>query len=199
MKNKQTKTTVESISCPPCVSSLCFPLNNFQIRAVFILWFRWLFPGGLWEFLKAAGRKRDDGCVTEHVNQSGRTGQLSLLTHGHSLSDVAVVPLELSLDCPVGTTDRKRQLTSNFLNRSSLICVLYKPVSHATEAVSDDYHQRKMLCTPVLPQKVVVQGFPTMHQVKECGLGRQTLPLLQDTVRLMAVVLALISYLTGSQ
>lgn len=88
--------------CPSPVSPLHFPLNNLQIRAVLVLWFRWLCPGGLWESVKAAGRKGDDCCVTEDVNQAGRTRQLSLLTHRHSLSNVAVVPHELSFDRPVG-------------------------------------------------------------------------------------------------
>lgn len=181
------------------VSALCFPLNNLQIRAVLVLWFRWLCPGGLWESVKAAGRKGDDCCVTEDVNQPGWTRQLSLLTYSHSLSDVAVVPLELSLDCPAGTTKRKHQLSSNSLNIISLVHVLYEPVPHAIEAVPNDYHQRKTSCTPVLPQKVVVQGFPTMHQVKECGLSHQALALLHKTVRQKAAVLSVISYFPDSQ
>lgn len=166
-----------------------------------VLRFRRLCPGGLWESVKAAGRKGDDCCVTEDVNQSGWTRQLCLHTHRHSLSNVAVVPLELPLNCPVGATDRKRHLTSHhithyshLLNIISTIHVWYKPVPHAIEAVSNDYHQRKTSRTPILPQKVVVQGFPTMHQVKECGLSRQTLPLLHSTVRQNAVVFALISH-----
>lgn len=71
-----------------------------------VLRFRWLFPGGLWKSVKAAGRKGDDCCVTEDINQTGRTRQLSLFTNGHSLTNVAVVLLELSLDCPVGTTQK---------------------------------------------------------------------------------------------
>lgn len=76
-----------------------------------ILRLRRLRPGGLWETVKAAGRKGDDRRVAEDVDQSGRTRQLPLLTHRRGLSDVAVVPLELPLDCPVGTADRRRHLS----------------------------------------------------------------------------------------
>ncbi len=106
------KKNIQSASCSCPVSAPRFPPNNLQIRAVLVLRFRRLCPGGLWESVKAAGRKGDDCCVTEDVNQSGWTKQLSLLTHRHSLSNVAVVPLELSLDCPVGATDRTRHRTS---------------------------------------------------------------------------------------
>lgn len=72
-----------------------------------VLWFKWLCPGGLWESVKAAARKGDDCCVTEDVNQTGWTGQLSLHTHIHSLTNVAVVSHELSLNCPVDAADKK--------------------------------------------------------------------------------------------
>lgn len=96
--------------------SLCFPLNNLQIRAVLVLWFRLLCPGALWKTTESVRRKGDDCCVTKDIDPSGRTAQLSLLTHRHGLSDVAVVPSELPLNRPVETTDTKRQLTFNFLN-----------------------------------------------------------------------------------
>lgn len=105
MATIKTYCTVLSIFYSSPVSALRFPLNDLQIRAVLVLWFRWLCPGGLWESVKAVGRKGDDCCVTEDINQSGWTGQLSLLTHRHSLSNVAVVPFELSLDRPVETTE----------------------------------------------------------------------------------------------
>lgn len=153
-------------------SCLWFPENNLQIGAVLVLWFRWLCPGGLWESVKAAARKGDDCCVTEDVEQMGRTRQLSLVTHRHSLTYVAVVPLELSLDGPVDATNKKNLSLVNFSNILFIMNVQYKPVPHATETVTNDGHQRKTLCTPVLPQKVVVQRFPTMHQIKECGFCR---------------------------
>lgn len=46
---------------------------------------------------------------------------------------------------------------------------LYKPFFHTSEAVSDYFYQRKTLCTPVLPEKIVVQGFSAVHQVEDSG------------------------------
>lgn len=60
----------------------------------------------MWESAEATGRKGDECCVTEDINQMGRTRQLSLFTYRHSLANVAVVPLELSLDRPVCTTQK---------------------------------------------------------------------------------------------
>lgn len=111
--------------------------------------------------------------------------KLSLHTKIHSLTDVAVVSRKLFLDRSVGETDRcQLHLHCSCLNVYSihrLRVVSYKPIPHPTEAVSDDYHQRETPCTPVLPQKVVVEGFPTMHQVKKCGFFYQTFPLLSNT------------------
>lgn len=61
-----------------------------------------------------------------------------------------------------------------------LIHDLYKPLINVIEAVSNYFYQRQALFTPVLPEEVVVQGFPTVHQVKDSGSSRQTLPLLQS-------------------
>lgn len=94
-------------SCPYQFSALCSPQYYLQVRAVLVLWFRWLCPSGFWEFDKAAGRKGDDCGITEDVKQAGWTGQLSLLTHCHHLADVAVVPLEFSLNHPVERNVRK--------------------------------------------------------------------------------------------
>lgn len=57
---------------------------------------------------------------------------------------------------------------------------LYKPLLNVIEAVSNYFYQRQALFTPVLPEEVVVQGFPTVHQVKDSRSSCQTLPLLQS-------------------
>lgn len=72
-------------------------LNNLQIQARLVLWFRWICPGGLWEVVKAVGSKGDDCCVAENVNHPGWTGKPSLLAKSRSYSNVAVVSFELSL------------------------------------------------------------------------------------------------------
>lgn len=66
---------------------------------------------------------------------------------------------------------------------------LYKPLLNVIEAVSNYFYQRQALFTPVLPEEVVVQGFPTVHQVKDSGLSCQTLPLLQSHKRTRVKIL----------
>ena len=75
------KHTEPSFFLPSSVSALHFPLNNLQIRAVLVLWFRWICPGGLWESTQAVSRKGDDRCVAEDINHLRWAGQMSLLTH----------------------------------------------------------------------------------------------------------------------
>lgn len=139
---------------PPPVSASS--LNNLQIRAVLVLWLRWICPCALWECTQAVCRKGDDSCITEDINHMRWTGQPSLLTHRHNLRNVAVVLFELPLNCPVEMKDRNFHLTFVFINTNSLFHVIYTPVPHAIEAVSNDYHQGKTLCIPVLPQKIIV-------------------------------------------
>lgn len=89
-------------------------LNNLQIRAMLVLWFRWICPGGLWEAVKAVRIKGDDCCVAEDVNHLGRTGKPSLLANSRSSSDVAVVSFELFLQRSVQNTHTKCHLPTSF-------------------------------------------------------------------------------------
>lgn len=91
----------------PLLSQLCSPLNDLQIGAVLVLWFRWLHPGALWETAEAMRWKGDHGRVTEDVDPSWRAAQLDLVAHRHGLSDVAVVPTELPLGRPGEETNTR--------------------------------------------------------------------------------------------
>lgn len=159
------------------LSQLCSPLNDLQIGAVLVLRFRWFYPGAMWETAKAIRWKGGHGGVTEDVNPSGRAAQPDLVTHRHGLGDVAVVPTELPLSRPVeATVTDYLQLHKQHQHHPSQ--EPYKPVPHAGEAVSNNRQARKTLRTPILPQQVVIQGLPTMHQVEERGPGCQTLSFL---------------------
>lgn len=87
------KTTFVSLKL-----SVLFFEYNLQIKAVFILWFRRFFPGGLWKLAKATGGKGNDCGVTKDVSHVGWTGEQSLLTHSRYLAYVAVVLFEFSVN-----------------------------------------------------------------------------------------------------